>query len=387
MYAWLLRPLLFLLSPERAHHLAIAGLTLLGRMPRVLRWLERGLAHRDPALHVRALGFELASPIGLAAGLDKNAEAFHGLGALGFGFVEVGTLTPKSQPGAARPRLFRLPLDRALINRMGFNNCGVSDAAARLAAARHVIVGANVGKNRTTPNEAAAQDYVIATQALAAHVDYVVVNVSSPNTPALRALQATAELRPLLTAVQRALAAVANGRQIPLLVKISPDLSDGELDAIADLVLELGVDGIIATNTTVSRAGLTTPADQVLACGDGGLSGAPLSGRALAVLRRLRARVRDRVTLISVGGIQSAEDVWQRLLAGATLVQIYTALVYGGPGSIGRMNAQLAKMVRAAGYQRLDDAVHALRQASRDTGTPLAERLHRPGSCAGNVDT
>jgi dihydroorotate dehydrogenase len=361
MYAWLLKPLLFLLSPERAHHLAMAALKLLGRMPGVRSWLERRLARRDPALKVCALGMELDSPVGLAAGLDKNAEAFHGLGALGFGFVEVGTLTPKPQPGAARPRLFRLPLDRALVNRMGFNNCGVDAAAARLAAPRDVIVGANVGKNRTTPNEAAAHDYVAATRAVAAHVAYLVVNVSSPNTPALRALQATAELRPLLTAVRDALTAAVPGRRVPLLVKISPDLSDAELDAIADLVLELGLEGIIATNTTLSRAGLRTPSERVEACGDGGLSGAPLAGRAFEVLRRLRDRVQDRVTLVSVGGIEDAEDVWQRLSAGATLVQIYTALIYEGPALVGRINAELAERARTSGYERLVDAVRASR--------------------------
>ncbi|HMJ11968.1 MAG TPA: quinone-dependent dihydroorotate dehydrogenase, partial [Polyangiaceae bacterium] len=299
MYAWLVRPILFCLSPERAHHLAIGLLRTLARLPLLLGWVRRTL--RPPAsLRVRALGLELDSPLGLAAGLDKNAEAFEGLAGLGFGFIEVGTLTPRAQPGSELPRLFRLPRDAALINRMGFNNCGAEAARRRLAAPKTAIVGANIGKNRTTPNASAAEDYVAATQLLAPHVDYLVVNVSSPNTPALRALQATAELRPLLKAVQTALTSAVPERRVPLLLKIAPDLANADVDEIADLVLELGLDGIIATNTTLSREGLRSPVPQVEACGAGGLSGAPLRQRSLEVLRLLHARVHDRVTLISV---------------------------------------------------------------------------------------
>jgi dihydroorotate dehydrogenase len=358
MYGWLLRPLLFRLPAELAHNLAIWLLALLARVPLALAWLDRAFGARDPVLRVQALGFDLSTPVGLAAGLDKNAEAYEALGALGFGFVEVGTLTPKAQPGSPRPRLFRLPADRALINRMGFNNCGVEDARQRLTRPRHgLIVGANIGKNKNTANERAPDDYVAATRRLAPHVDYLVVNVSSPNTPALRALQAIDQLRPLLSAVKSALAETRATHAIPLLVKISPDLADTEIDAISDLAIELELDGIIATNTTLSRAGLHSDAERVESCGEGGLSGAPLAERSLAVLRRLRARAGSRLVLISVGGIQNAEDAWQRIEAGATLVQVYTAFVYEGPSLVGRINAGLAERTRQAGLSHIGDAI------------------------------
>jgi dihydroorotate dehydrogenase len=257
-------------------------------------------------------------------------------------------VTARAQPGNPRPRMFRLTADRALVNRMGFNNAGAAAAAARLGRARGgPVVGVNIGKTRAVPDADAAADYAASARAVAAVADYVVVNVSSPNTPGLRDLQATDRLRPVLLAVRAALDAAVDlaggGRRVPLLVKIAPDLADADVDAVADLALELGLDGIIATNTTVSRDGLASPAAEVAAAGAGGLSGPPLRARSLAVLRRLHARAGDRLVLIAAGGIETPDDAWERLRAGATLVQAYTAFVYGGPLWPRRMHAGLAR--------------------------------------------
>ena len=307
---------------------------------------------------MRALGLEFRGPLGLAAGFDKDARATRGLGALGFGFLEVGTVTAQAQPGNPRPRMFRLNADRALVNRMGFNNAGASAAAARLrgqtratGARRGPVVGVNIGKTRVVPDEEAAADYAASARAVAGVADYVVVNVSSPNTPGLRDLQAADRLRPVLVAVREALDASAGDRRVPLLVKIAPDLADADVDAVADLALELGLDGIIATNTTVSRDGLASPPSQVAAAGAGGLSGPPLRARALAVLVRLRARAGDRLVLIAAGGIETPDDAWERLRAGATLVQAYTGFIYGGPLWPRRMHAGLVHLFRQARSQ------------------------------------
>jgi dihydroorotate dehydrogenase len=295
-----------------------------------------------------------AGAVGLAAGFDKDARGTRGLAALGFGFVEVGTVTARAQPGNPRPRMFRLPADRALVNRMGFNNAGALAAAARLRGRGRggPVVGVNIGKTRVVPDEEAAGDYAASARAVAGVADYVVVNVSSPNTPGLRDLQATDRLRPVLVAVRAALDASGGGRsggRVPLLVKIAPDLADADVDAIADLALELGLDGIIATNTTVSRDGLASPSSQVAAAGAGGLSGPPLRARALEMLVRLRARAGDRLVLIAVGGIETPDDAWERLRAGATLVQAYTGFIYGGPLWPRRMHAGLSRLIRSQG--------------------------------------
>src|SRR5262245_23271846 len=320
---------------EFIHHVAFAALRFAMAIPGVRALATRLLAPRDPSLRVHALGLDFPGPLGLAAGFDKDARGAEALGALGFGFVEIGTVTAQAQPGNPKPRMFRLPADRALVNRMGFNNHGADAAALRLArrerGAGRLIVGVNIGKTKVVDEEHAVDDYVASAQRLAPHADYLVVNVSSPNTPGLRHLQAVEKLRPLLTAVRAACDAATPGRHLPLLVKIAPDLADEDVDAVADLALELGLDGIIATNTTIARAPLVTEAARVAALGAGGLSGAPLKERALIVLRRLRARVGTRIVLISAGGIETAADVDARLRAGATLVQAYTAFVYGGP--------------------------------------------------------
>nr|WP_249044689.1 quinone-dependent dihydroorotate dehydrogenase [Crossiella equi] len=309
---------------------------------------------------MKALGLDLPGPLGLAAGFDKDATGPDALGALGFAFVEIGTLTAQAQPGNPTPRLFRLAEDRAIINRMGFNNGGSAAAAHRLRARRGRpgagVVGVNIGKTKVTPEAEAVGDYVASTRLLAGVADYFVVNVSSPNTPGLRNLQAVESLRPLLTSVREALDAATSSR-VPLLVKIAPDLSDEDVDSVADLALELGLDGIIATNTTIGRTGLRTPLDEVERAGAGGLSGAPLKARSLEVLRRLRARVGDRITLVAVGGIESADDVWQRLRAGASLVQGYTGLIYGGPLWPWRIHRELSRRLRAAGLTSIDQVV------------------------------
>src|ERR1700677_4772711 len=334
MYRLVFRVLLRRVPAETAHRGGFGLIRVFGsavRVPGAAWALRRWLGPRDPVLRVRALGLDFPGPLGLAAGFDKDARAMRGLGALGFGFVEVGTVTARAQPGNDRPRMFRLTADRALVNRMGFNNAGAAAAAARLRRRRGgVIVGVNIGKTKVVPEEEAAADYAASARAVARVADYVVVNVSSPNTPGLRDLQAAGRLRPVLVAVREALDAAVPGRRVPLLVKIAPDLADTDIDAVADLALELGLDGIIATNTTISRAGLASPPSEVAAAGAGGLSGAPLRDRALAVLIRLRARTGDRLVLIAAGGIETPDDAWARLRAGATLVQAYTGFIYGG---------------------------------------------------------
>ena len=327
LYA-LAKRILFLLPAEPAHLVGFFLLRLLFALPLIGPLLSYVLRPTQPR---RVLGLDFPGPLGLAAGFDKDARGIDALHGLGFGFVEVGTLTPEPQQGNPRPRMFRLPKDRALVNRLGFNNGGVDGAVERLRRPRRGIVGVNIGKNKDTPEAKAVDDYVIAAGAVATVADYVVVNVSSPNTPGLRALQATASLRPILIAVRAALDAASPKRRVPLLCKIAPDLSDEELDAVADLALSLALDGLVATNTTTARSPLQTPSDEVAALGAGGLSGAPLKARSLAVLKRLRDRVGDRLALIAVGGIENANDAKARLAAGADLLQIYTGFIYGGP--------------------------------------------------------
>ncbi len=341
------------MDAETAHRLGTRTLALVLGPRWARRLARRALAPRDPVLAVRALGLDLPSPLGLAAGFDKEAAHVDALTALGFGFVEIGTITALPQPGNPRPRMFRLPADRALINRMGFNNAGAQAAAARLARARDpgVVVGVNIGKTKLA--EDAAADYRAGAQTLGPHADYLVINVSSPNTPGLRDLQAVAQLEPLIAATREGLAAA--GRNVPLLVKIAPDLADEDVDAVADLALRTGLDGIVATNTTISREGLRSGADAVAAAGAGGLSGAPLADRSLAVLRRLRKRLGDELVIVSVGGVEDARDVADRLAAGATLVQAYTAFVYGGPLWPRRVQRGLARHLRDAGSNRVAD--------------------------------
>ena len=346
VYKALIRPLLYLLPAEAAHHLAFGCLRLLSVIPGMLALMRRVFHQRDGASRVRALGLDFPNPIGLAAGFDKDAIGYEALGAMGFGFIEVGTLTGQPQPGNPAPRLFRLPKDRALVNRMGFNNRGSADAVARLQRPHRTIVGVNIGKTKVVPEDEAIADYVASAKRVGPLADYVVVNVSSPNTPGLRNLQATEKLRPLLGAVREALNEVSPARHVPLLVKIAPDLADEDVDSVADLALDLGLDGIIATNTTIRRDGLESTAAEVERCGAGGLSGPPVRERSLEVLQRLRAKVGDQLVLISVGGIETVEQAWERIQAGATLVQIYTAFIYEGPWLPSRLAKGVAELTR-----------------------------------------
>lgn len=331
MYRALIRPLLYLLPAETAHHVAFGCLRLLAAIPGMKTLLRAVFHTRNQATRVRALGLDFPNRVGLAAGFDKDAIGYEALGALGFGFVEVGTLTGQPQPGNPKPRLFRLPQDRALVNRMGFNNRGSASAVSRLRKPHRTIVGVNIGKTKLVPESEAIADYVLSARRVGPYADYVVVNVSSPNTPGLRDLQSTEKLRPLLTAVRETLEEATPSRRVPLLVKIAPDLADEDVAAVADLAVELGLDGIIATNTTVRRDGLKSSAAEVERCGAGGLSGPPVHQRSLEVLERLKARVGDRLALISVGGIETPEQARERIEAGATLVQVYTAFIYEGP--------------------------------------------------------
>ncbi|MEW1833389.1 quinone-dependent dihydroorotate dehydrogenase [Microbacterium sp. NPDC079995] len=327
MYRLLFDLVLRRLDPETAHHLGMVVIRLAGVPP--FSWVARALTRPDPRLRTEALGLVFDSPFGVAAGFDKNAVGALGLHALGFGHIEVGTVTAIPQEGNPRPRLFRLPADRALINRMGFNNEGAAVVAGRLARMRRrahrPVLGANIGKSRIVDVADATADYVASTRLVAPVADYLVVNVSSPNTPGLRGLQAVETLRPLLTAVKDAAGAT------PLLVKIAPDLTDDEIDGIAALAVDTGLAGIVATNTTIARTGLTTDAARVEAMGAGGLSGAPLRQRSLDVLRRVRAAVPADFCVIAAGGVETARDIRERLAAGADLVQGYSAFIYRGP--------------------------------------------------------
>jgi dihydroorotate dehydrogenase len=332
----LFKPLLFLLSPEKAHRVTVFFLDLAAAFPPT-RWLLRAL-YGAPAKPVNALGLTFPNPVGLAAGFDKDGKHIRGLACLGFGFVEVGTVTPLPQDGNPRPRLFRLPADRALINRMGFNNEGLDALAGRLKTLREhgapggILIGGNIGKNKVTPNENAHLDYLTCFDALFPWVDYFVVNVSSPNTPGLRELQEKEPLTRLLNLLQE-----QNRRQSspkPILLKIAPDLTDSQLDDIADIVRTTGLAGVIATNTTINRSGLQTPASDVEAIGAGGLSGAPLRVRSTQVIRYLREKLGPEPVVIGVGGIDSAASANEKLEAGANLVQVYSGLVYEGPGLV-----------------------------------------------------
>ncbi|MEU0988629.1 quinone-dependent dihydroorotate dehydrogenase [Streptomyces sp. NPDC005953] len=360
MYKLLFNLVFRWMDPEKAHHLAFRWIRLAAATPVLRTYLTAVFAPRYKELRTEALGLRMHGPFGLAAGFDKNAVAIDGMAMLGFDHIEIGTVTGLAQPGNPKKRLFRLLSDRALINRMGFNNEGSAAVAQRLAERRPVfkpVVGVNIGKTKVVPESEAVDDYVTSAERLARHADYLVVNVSSPNTPGLRNLQATESLRPLLSAVREAADRTVTDRRVPLLVKIAPDLADEDVDAVADLAVELGLDGIIATNTTISRDGLRSAAE--LTAETGGLSGAPLKERSLEVLRRLYERVGDRVTLVGVGGIENAEDAWQRILAGATLVQGYSAFIYEGPFWSRSIHKGLAARLAASPHATLAEAVGA----------------------------
>jgi len=361
LYRSILRPLLFRLPPERAHETAMNTLAFALRM----KW-ARGIAirrfSRAPFGELHRFGLNFPNPVGLAAGFDKNGTAAPYLAALGFGFIEVGTVTHQAQPGNPHPRLFRLPLDQALINRQGFNNQGAAALAKQLAARRpDCLLGINIGKSRAVALEDANGDYLASFELVHALADYVVVNVSSPNTPNLRELQRPEALGGLLSALQkrnRELASEHPRRQpVPLLVKIAPDLSERDLESIVEIALRANLAGIIATNTTTDRMGLQTSLDKVEACGAGGLSGAPLRSRSTEVIASLYRLTRGRMTIIGVGGVFTARDAWEKITAGASLVQLYTGFIYQGVGIARDINDELAEILRSEGFRTLDEAI------------------------------
>jgi dihydroorotate dehydrogenase len=341
----LIRPLLFQLDPESAHGLCFALGRLTGHLPGALPLLRGVCGRPAPTLSRTVFGLKLASPIGLAAGLDKGAQLLPIWKALGFGFVEIGTVTPRPQPGNPKPRVFRLPEEGLILNRMGFNSEGAEVVARRLRERpRGLVVGGNIGKNKATPEAAALEDYVAAYRRIAPLVDYVALNISSPNTPGLRRLQAPEALAPLLAGVLAVRKEMGLERQA-LLVKLAPDLAFGELDDTVDVLAASGVDGVIATNTTLDR-GIVSDLNRarVEALGDGGLSGRGLKVKAREVCRRILQRLPPELRLVACGGIETGDDAGLALEDGAALVQVYTALIFAGPMLPGRMNRDLAAL-------------------------------------------
>ncbi len=336
------RPLLFALEPETAHCLSLESLDVLNRFG-----AASAVASAAPSLPVRVMGLDFPNPVGLAAGMDKDGEHLDGLAALGFGFIEVGAVTPRPQPGNPRPRLFRLPEAEALINRLGFNSRGVEVLVQNIVRSRfRGILGVNIGKNFDTSNERAAEDYIACLRKVYEHASFVTANVSSPNTKNLRQLQHPAELDELLAALaaERERLAQQHGKRVPFALKIAPDLDDAGIEAVADRVVARGIDAVIATNTTLSREGV----ERLAASREpGGLSGMPLKARATAVVAKLRRILPASIPIIGVGGIASARDAREKLDAGASLVQLYTALVYRGPGLVGEIVRGLAAMKTA----------------------------------------
>ncbi len=337
MYKSLIRPLLFLVDPEKIHHFVFSLLRLKGKIPG-FRWILSSLfVKEDPRLEKEVFGIRFKNRVGLAAGFDKDARLIDEMACMGFGFIEIGTLTPKPQPGNEKPRLFRLPMDQALINRMGFNNEGVLAAVERLKKRKSsVIVGGNIGKNKSTPNETALEDYAYCFEALYQFVDYFVVNVSSPNTPGLRELQEKEPLRKLLSYVKEL--SLAKTKQKPVLLKIAPDLTKEQLDDVIEILKATHTDGVIATNTTISREGLTTEKTVLDKMGNGGLSGKPLAARSTEVIRYLRSKLGPHYPIIGVGGILTTQDAVEKIKAGADLIQLYTGFIYEGPEIIRKIN-------------------------------------------------
>ena len=335
----LLKPLLFQLDPEAAHHLTVHNLQLAGKIPFLLNAFA-GEKVTSASLHRNLFGLDFPNPVGLAAGLDKNGEVIHEMSALGFGFIEIGTITPRPQPGNDKPRLFRLVKDEALINRMGFNNVGADVAAQRLKRKKqNIIVGANIGKNKATPNDEAIRDYETCFKTLFEYADYFVVNVSSPNTPGLRALQDKDSLTGILNALQDI--NHARKKTKPILLKIAPDLNNEQLDDVIAVVKQTVIQGIVATNTTISREGLGYQTGEIEKFGAGGLSGKPLTQRATEVIRYIRSK--SEIPIIGVGGIMNANDAIEKIEAGANLLQLYTGFIYHGPQLIQDINKALVK--------------------------------------------
>jgi dihydroorotate dehydrogenase len=340
VYHYFIRPLLFWFDPEKIHHFTFYLLQFVGKTPGLKALLKWIYVLEDKSLERTLFGITFSNPVGLAAGFDKDAKLIDELACFGFGFIEIGTLTPKAQPGNEKPRLFRLPKDQALINRMGFNNGGVAETVERLKRRKsRVIIGGNIGKNKITPNEKAFEDYEKCFETLYPYVDYFVVNVSSPNTPGLRELQEKEPLKKLLLNVKAL--SLAKEKPKPILLKIAPDLNESQLADVVDVLIETKTDGVIATNTTISRSDLRTTEQELEKIGAGGLSGKPLALRANEVIAFLRSKLGKNFPIIGVGGIMCPVDAVAKLKAGADLVQIYTGFVYEGPGFVKRILSEL----------------------------------------------
>jgi len=363
--AWyrLLRPLLFRLPAETSHRLIFTLLGFFYRLPGAGALVRTLFVRRLPALPISVMGLHFSNPVGLAAGMDKNAEHIRPLSDFGFGFIEVGTVTPRPQPGNPGPRMFRLTRHAAIINRMGFNNVGVYRMITNLVRqGKPCPVGINIGKNRDTPVERAVEDYLSALQAVYGHADYVAVNISSPNTAGLRELQNEEHLDALLRALKAEQASLAekHGRYVPIALKIAPDLDDSQIAAIASRVLEHRFDAVIATNTTVTRPGL---AEEPLAAQTGGLSGRPIKLLSTEIIRKLYTQLQGNVPIMGVGGIENADDAWEKLVAGADLIQVYTGFIYDGPCIVQAIMSGLAERLHASGGNNLTEAVaHARKQ-------------------------
>jgi dihydroorotate dehydrogenase len=342
VYKQVIRPFLFRFEPEKIHHFSVTLLRVIFSIPGIKLLFKSFFTINNKSLERDVFGLKFKNPIGLAAGFDKDATMLDQLDTFGFGFIEIGTLTPKPQTGNPKPRLFRLPDDRALINRMGFNNEGVLHAVERLRERKtKVIIGGNIGKNKDTENKYAYRDYEYCIEALYDVVDYFVVNISSPNTPNLRDLQDKEPLKTLLSRLHER--NKEKKQQRPMLLKIAPDLTDGQLNDIVEIVRGSGLDGIIATNTTISREGLATPADQVESIGHGGLSGAPITERSNQMIARLRQLLGPEFPIIGVGGIMTPQDAIDKLKSGASLVQVYTGFIYNGPAFVKQINKLILK--------------------------------------------
>jgi dihydroorotate dehydrogenase len=347
MYRYFIRPILFLFPPEVIHHLLTGTLRFLFKIPGVPRLIRTFFVVRDPLLETEFLGMKFQNPVGLAAGFDKNGEVFNEFSDFGFGYIEVGTVTPKGQPGNPRPRSFRIPADKGLINRMGFNNHGVDALVERISNRRRkgILLGGNIGKNTLTPNDRAVDDYAACFETLYGHVDYFVVNVSCPNLTDLHELQDQEGLEAILgrLAAHRDL----QKEYTPILLKISPDLNNSQIDTSLAMINKHGIDGIVATNTTIRRDGLKTPAERISAIGNGGMSGGPVTRRSLEVVRYVAEKTGGKLPIIGVGGIMTTQDALNMLEAGATLVQVYTGFIYNGPGFVRRINKAILERRKA----------------------------------------
>ena len=342
MYKYILRPILFCFDPEKVHHFTFSAIKFIHLIPGISSLTKNLYSSKDQKLERTVFGVKFPNPVGLAAGFDKNAKLFNQLSNFGFGFIEIGTVTPKSQPGNPKKRVFRIPADKGLINRMGINNDGATTTLTRLKKNKHIIIGGNIGKNTSTPNKDAIADYLFNFNTLHDHVDYFVVNVSCPNVTSFTQLQDKDFLVDLATKMEEINS--NKDKRKPILLKIAPNLNTKQLDEIIELINSSGFDGVVATNTSTSRDNLNTSNEKIKAIGNGGLSGKPLTSSSTKVIKYLAQKSNKSFPIIGVGGIHSVEDAMEKINAGADLIQLYTGFIYEGPGLIKKINKQLLKL-------------------------------------------